>query len=221
MADRAITAASGLTFDFQSHQIWSFPRIPRSKVILSENIDFTCDNCQAVTSVLCSACIWKLNKDAELRLCLGCVASATGCPEVILGPAPRCCETDRLPPVIVDEAAGVRPTVVFLSCPLVKVHAYLLGFFFFFIYSRQRRICTANQQTGLNSQFQWRQTALRTHSLYKKIIQQQQQQQKRTFRKRKQPECSWTVRSRIFFHFRDVQRLRMSKGEQGNIENYR
>ena len=40
----------------------------------------------------------------------------------------------------------------------------------------------------------------------------------RTFGKRKQPECSWTVRSRIFFHFQDLQRLRMSKGEQGNRE---
>ena len=42
----------------------------------------------------------------------------------------------------------------------------------------------------------------------------------RTFGKRKQPECFWTVRSRIFFHFQDLQRLRMSKGEQGNIETY-
>ena len=40
-------------------------------------------------------------------------------------------------------------------------------------------------------------------------------------RETKQPECSWTVRSRIFFHFQDLQRLRMSKCEQGNIENYR
>ena len=28
----------------------------------------------------------------ELRQCLGCVVSATGCPEGILGPVLRCCE---------------------------------------------------------------------------------------------------------------------------------
>ena len=40
-------------------------------------------------------------------------------------------------------------------------------------------------------------------------------------RKRKQLECSWTVRSRIFFYFQDLHRLCMSKGEQRYIENYR
>ena len=40
-------------------------------------------------------------------------------------------------------------------------------------------------------------------------------------RETKQPESSWTVRSRSFFYFQDLQRLRMSKCEQGNIENYR
>ena len=94
MADTATTITSGLACNFWSHQIWSFPQILLNinKVILGENVDFTFDDFHPVTSILCSAWVWKLNKDRSL----GCVTSATGCPEGILGPAPRCCERVKL-----------------------------------------------------------------------------------------------------------------------------
>ena len=34
----------------------------------------------------------KIKQDTELRLCLGCVASAAGYEEVVLGPGARCCK---------------------------------------------------------------------------------------------------------------------------------
>ena len=95
MADRAIAAVSGLTSHFLSHQILSFPQFLRSKVISSESIDLTCNNGYPVTPVLRSACVTQLNTDAELRLCLGCEVSATGCPEGTLGPALRCWESQQ------------------------------------------------------------------------------------------------------------------------------
>ena len=69
-----------------------FPHISWSKVMSSGSTDFTRDNCHPVISIPCSACEIKLNKHLELRLYLGCVGSATGCLEGILGSSPRCCK---------------------------------------------------------------------------------------------------------------------------------
>ena len=46
----------------------------------------------SLVSFSLNQCVWKFNKDAGFRLCLGCVLSATGCPEAIHGPALRCCK---------------------------------------------------------------------------------------------------------------------------------
>ena len=55
-------------------------------------------------------------KDAELRLCLSCIASATGCWEGILRCVPRRCERVRsLEPTLMCDDAGIKCTTTSVS----------------------------------------------------------------------------------------------------------
>ena len=86
MADRAIAAALGLTCNLRSHQILSFPRISRSKVIC-ENTDFICNNCHPLMSQQCGASVWKMKMKSS-----GCVWAVWRLLQGVLRPAPRCCK---------------------------------------------------------------------------------------------------------------------------------
>ena len=86
------SVALGLTCNFLSYHILSFRQISQGEVKPNESVDLL-----LMIVILLRPCYIvhvceKVNTGAELRLCLDCVAFATGCPDSILGSATKCCE---------------------------------------------------------------------------------------------------------------------------------